>query len=282
MTKEDVFRILEKNIHHISENFNAEEVDVLLTDPLRDSLPPFEFSVDAGISKAVIIIKGAEFVIKIPFYKWYDECAFDCDISNWEVDRDEYLSLKAKEKGEDYVLSKAEIVELTNEFIEEHPMPEDDERYYYDLYGANNIDLDGAEEFLSETDYCALECIIYDLAEAAGLGAYFAEEGVLGEIDNTPIYYQTRCTPMRDMDINYNSRENMRKSDMASTFCEKHDIGCFNDIWIADFIETYGEEELIRLNKFLDKYEIGDLRTANIGYLDGAPILFDYSGYRDW
>ena len=282
MNKEEVFRILENKIHHISENFNAEEVDTLLAEPLRDSLPPFEFSIDAGISKAVIIIKGADFVIKIPFSKWYDEEGFSCDISNWEYDRDDFLQERAKTKGENYVLSKAEMVELTNEFIEEHPMPEDDERYYYDLYGANNIDLEGAEEFLSETDYCALETVIYELAVDEGLGAYFAEEGVLGEIDNTPIYYQTRCVPMRDMDINYNSHENLRKSDIASTFCRKNDIGCFNEIWIADFIECYGEAELIRLNKFLDKYEIGDLRTANIGYLAGAPILFDYSGYRDW
>jgi hypothetical protein len=44
----------------------------------------------------------------------------------------------------------------------------------------------------------------------------------------------------------------------------------------------YGLDEFIRLDAFLNEMQIGDLRDCNIGYLDNAPILFDYSGFRHW
>lgn len=246
MTKEQVFELLENAIFHIGENFNADDREVYLDDPLQDANLPFEFSIDSGISKAVILIKGASFVIKIPFFKYYD--------------------------GDDYWTAQEE---------EEEEI--DESRFYYDLEGASNINLgEGVEPAIPDWDYCRLESVIYQLALEEGLGAYFAEEGYLGTIDNTPIYYQTRCTPMSEMNIDYDSAEYEKKSNKSRKICENLKAVCFNALWISDFIDIYGEEEFKRLSAFLERYDIEDLRAANIGYLDGAPILFDYSGYRGW
>ena len=244
MTKEQVFNLLNKAISHIGENFNAEEREYFLDEPLRNANLPFEYSIDSGISKAVILIKDMPFVIKMPFFKYYNDSCY------WtEEDEDE---------------------------------EQDDEDFYYDLQGASNINLGTNSELaIEDWDYCHLESVIYQLALQEGLGAYFAEEGYLGTIDFTPVYYQTRCTPMNSIPIDYNSREYEIKESKSQTICNKLQIFCFNEVWISDFIDRYGEEEFKRLNNFLARYDIGDLRSCNIGYLDGAPILFDYSGYRD-
>jgi hypothetical protein len=87
---------------------------------------------------------------------------------------------------------------------------------------------------------------------------------------------------MSSMEIDYNSKEFVEKRKMSNKVCDELEIDCFDEVWIADFIQMYGKDELQRLMEFINKYDIDDLRTCNIGYLDGAPILFDYSSFRDW
>ena len=284
MTKEAVFKILENAISHIDEKFCAENVDSI-DDQLQSAEVPFEYSVDSGITKAVILIKGAPYVIKIPFYCRFDEDAFNDATLCYEEDREEALECAAAARridtdNENYILTNKEIMAVYKKFDAENKAPKEED-FYYDYWCAKDIDLDGKEEFLSEWDYCGLESHIYSLAVKEGLGAYFAEEGLLGEIDNTPVYYQTRCIPMDTIHINRGSEEFKRKKAISIVYCKEHKISCFNEIWIADFIEMYGGDEFKRLDNFLERYDIGDLRACNIGYLDGAPILFDYSGYRD-
>ena len=155
--------------------------------------------------------------------------------------------------------------------------------FYYELEGASNINLGpNIEPAIPDWDYCRLESVIYQLAVEEGLGAYFAEEAYLGSIGDSPVYYQTRCTPLTEMTIDRDSREYKRKENKSRKVCEKLHIYCFDEMWIADFLEMYGKKEFKRLNDFLERYEISDLRRCNIGYLDKAPILFDYSGFREW
>ena len=120
--------------------------------------------------------------------------------------------------------------------------------------------------------------------EKALKGMYFAEERLMGTLtcSGLPVYYQTRCTPLCNLEYDYASAEYERKSEKAHLTCKELDAYCFNPLWIADFVEQYGKEEFRRLSLFLDEMSIGDLRDCNIGYLDGAPILFDYSGFRHW
>ena len=284
MTKEAIFKILENAISHIDEKFSADQTDSI-DDQLQSAEVPFEYSIDNGITKAVILVEGLPYVIKIPFSCRFAEEDYDDALKDWEYDReavlDELLATRIIETDNDeYCLTNKERIAALKAYDAEHKEPQDED-FYYEYWCAKDIDLDGEEEFLSEWDYCELESHIYSLAVKEGLGAYFAEEGLLGEIDNTPVYYQTRCVPMDTIHINRTSEEFKRKKAISTVYCKEHKIPCFNEVWIADFIELYGGDEFKRLDSFLERYDIGDLRACNIGYLDGAPILFDYSGYRD-
>ena len=287
MTKEEVFNILNKCITHIGEKFNSEECDYYLEDQL-ESLP-FEHSIESGISKAVILIKGAPFVIKMPFFCLYDGDGYSTAYADWEGERDtayeEFLQQQIEIHNDSEYRIPTEIeAQWFKEYNKNHPEPDGaDELYYYDLEGAANIDLgEGADAAIPDWDYCRLETVIYQLALEEGLSQYFAEEGYLGTIDNTPVYYQTRCIPLNSMSVPYDSAEYQKKSKKSRKVCDELNIHCFSPIWISDFLDCYGIEEFKRLNDFLKCYEIDDLRACNIGYLDGAPILFDYSGYREW
>ena len=289
MTKEFIFNILNKAIKHIDYNFNAESGCDDIEAQMRASIPPFSFSTDAGITKAVIIIKGCPFVIKIPFVSMFDEDYYEDMHYEWEEGLDtafeEFAQMRREEeKDENYILTSAEIALIRRHYEDEHPEPEcGDTRFYTEFMEA---DIFEKEKDLSDLehgwDYCATEAELYARAEEEGLGAYFAEEALLGYIDNHPVYYQTRCTPFSSTTQDYNSKEYQVKKTMSHKVCESLKMECFNAIWIADFIKLYGVEELKRLNDFLLRYEIEDLRDCNIGYLDDAPILFDYSGYREW
>jgi len=262
MTKQEVFKYLLKAIPYFDENFCDENRDEYIDIPLQKAHLPFEYSIESGITKTVILIKGANFVIKIPFTCWFNEDQFDEELNDWHYQMEE---LQEKER---------------ENFIIDNPEPCcTDERWFYEFFGAYH---DGLNEEFSGFDYCHLESAIYRQAVEEGLGAYFAEEGALGEIDDTTIYYQTRCTPVSSLEIDYNSQEYQKKSKLSKDLCKKLEIDCFHPIWIADFVERYGAAEFKRLYSFLEFYQIGDLRSCNIGYLDGAPILFDYSGYREW
>ena len=288
MTKEQIFELLNKAVSHISENFCYEEREYYLDDQLEGKLP-FEYSIDAGISKAVILVKGAPFVIKIPFFKMFNDECYQDDWNLWDELRDdavEEFAQRRKEEtnNENYILSREEIDFAVEQFEKENPEPSEDEYdFYYDLEGASNINLgEGVLPAIPDWDYCRLESVIYQLAVEEGLGAYFAEEAYLGSIGDSPVYYQTRCIPLTEMTIDRDSREYEKKASISRKTCEKLHIYCFDEMWIADFLEIYGEEEFKRLNDFLERYEISDLRRCNIGYLDNAPILFDYSGFREW
>jgi hypothetical protein len=244
MTKTQVFELLYKAIKHIEQNFNAEDREYYIDNPLSEANLPFEFSVESGISKAVIIIKDLPFVIKMPFFKIYDEDGYNCLHADWSWNKqeaiDDFVSQFKKEKGLNSYPPPQMMEKFCEEWIAENPEPSDEEIYYCDIEGASNIDLDDMPA-IPDWDYCRLEQVIYQLALEEGLGAYFAEEGYLGTIDQTPVYYQTRCTPLSEMNINYDSEEYKKKSDKSEAICQELGIGCFNEIWIYDFVNLYGK-----------------------------------------
>lgn len=241
--KQAIFKALENIIDFFDKEFAEYEGDDLLSDALAKAYQNNQFpahSVDAGASKAVILLKGEDFVIKIPF---------DSQVVESYIDEDED--------------EEAEETESTPVY----------DRYF------------GASELIEverEWDYCEAEMRLYQEAVEEGLGAYFAEEDCIGFIQGRPIYWQTRCTPMNTMEIDYHSQAIKAKTENSEQLCEQMRVRCFNALWIADFIECYGQEEFERLSDFIARWCIDDLRACNIGYLDGAPIIFDYSGFNEW
>lgn len=283
MTKEQVFELLDKAIDHIEATFCDEACDDMLTIPLQDAVLPFEWTIERGISKAVMLIKGEPYVIKFPFYAMHDGDAYEDAYYEWSYSRDQAIERALKAKGDpNYIFAPEELRAIEKSLKWSRPQCDDD-CFYIPLEGANYIP--GLSELRDapEWNYCNLECALYEKAVERGLGAYFAEEKLLGELScGHPVYYQQRCTPICDLEIDYNSADYERKSRKARKTCDDNEIYCFNSLWISDFLEMYGLDEFIRLDAFLNEMQIGDLRDCNIGYLDNAPILFDYSGFRHW
>ncbi len=270
MTRLEILNYLQQ-IEYL--NFNKEFCEETMYDQLESVLMhakqencfPCIFSIDSGISKAVLLIKGLSDVIKIPYQCRYDGERYDEDYTDYED------ALEIAIAGGEETLRA-----FHNNCREPNPAdyytPHECATEYYETQS-------GEEHW----DYCKFETEIYEAACEDGLEIYFAEERLLGYIgDNYPVYYQVRCTPMDEMNIDYNSPKAEQKKETSKNICKTHHCDCFNPIWIADFIEMYGEEEFLRLNQFLCDHDIQDLRESNIGYLDGAPILFDYTGYREW
>ena len=213
--------------------YNHADVFAELQEKLGDDI-----YIDSGVSKAVLLIKGLNKVVKIPFNSIFDEDSYD-------------EAIKCEEVCED-------------------PKIED---FMFDFEYANTDN----KALTSSWDYCALESCIYELAEEEGLELYFAEEYRYNAKLPWRIYIQTRCE-MLEEDDRYSDQELSK----ISTYCTKNNLFCFNRYWIADFISAYGEEEFKRLSDFLTKYRIKDLHGGNLGYLDGLPVLVDYSCYREW
>lgn len=255
MTKQEIFKFLEKTIT-IGEQLYEDNYYDTIAEPLINIKSPFNFSLDNGATKVVILIKGADFVIKIPFTGFYSDDA-----------QDDYI-YKLSEQHKD--MPESELQDLIDKIdYGQFILPFENARFYSE----------DKNQHLNCWDYCALETEVYTLAVERGLEQYFAAEEFIGEIDNHPIYAQQRAIPF---DSFYETTPiDKERSTRTKARCEELDIWCFDPIWIADFFDAYGEEEFKRLNAFLDEYEIGDIRRANIGYREGLPILFDYAGYHD-
>ena len=270
MNKNEAFEFIKSIIDHICTDFCDEDSECV-THPLRCAWKPFELSFDSGITKLVLLIKGEPYVIKIPYSCYFNDDGYMDACRDWEEEMDDELSCAKSDEEKEEIFAR---------YRECEPADSD---FYDHFEGAWCSAIDFIPTCSNNTwDYCALETAIYQEAVERGLGAYFAEEGLLGFIDDHPVYYQTRCVPFDDSDIDWDSDEVQKKSDQSEEICKKLGISCFNAVWIADFIAAYGESELARLDEFLSELKIGDLRECNIGYLDNTPILFDYSGYREW
>lgn len=272
MTKQEIFKALE-NIITINERFSEDDVGDNIEEPLMIAIAEKRFpqcEVVNGASKVCILIQDMPFVIKIPFSHYY------CDEEMDYIFEDliEEGVLEVNENG-DIITPEEELDNIRDKYAND---------CYRQFEGAFNTSLDNEEyPHIVEWDYCALESAYYLEAKKEGLAQYFAAEEYFGTIDNHPIYIQQRAICSYDYQDMMDKDEEKTSKRISSTKarCKEMNICCFNPLWIADFIDLYGEEEFKQLNNFLMEYNIGDLRDSNIGYLNNAPILFDYSGYYD-
>lgn len=222
---------------------------------LEQECNDFEWSYDAGISKFVIIIRGEDQVIKVPFHQLFEAEDYDADLSY-------YNSGEAPEDMEE---------------------PKE-ENYYHSFYEACNIKLINEDDLLEfkGDDYCEVECALYLKADEENLGQYFASETWVADAGDTCIYLQQRVTPFEAQYDNPWRNRTMEQNMATKRHCEKLGVRCFNAVWIEDFFDAYGDQEFQRLGKFLEHYGIYDFHDGNLGYYNGLPILLDYSDFNEW
>lgn len=128
-------------------------------EPLFDKYNREDIAADQGISKGVILLKGCEWVLKIPFEGRYCESDFEDAYAGWEEADDPNL-------------------------------PEPHEADFFDPFQFATMPDDTEDRW----NYCELECRLYQAAIEQDVARYFAEEYYLGKIKNHPVYYQKRVT----------------------------------------------------------------------------------------
>ena len=241
---DDVFELLQ-NQHNIAlEDLTEYDHDAM--DELISAAYGSDVAVDSGVSKLVLLIKDESHVMKIPYMKRFDEDMYDQAYADYT---------EADDRGEE--VGRAPVIE----------------DFCFPFQSARIDIIDTSNNW----DYCALECAIYEEAHNRGLAQYFAEEVFFGEIGDHPVYIQKRVTPFDS----YSSTTTHNFYETTSR-CNKLNVRCINSVWTEDFMNFYGEQEYVKLVHFLDELKIYDLHAGNLGYLDGAPILLDYSDFREF
>lgn len=221
---------------------NNYDFEERVVDPLTTA--GFDFDFDSGASKGVLVFDS--FVIKVPYM------ARTCDSDEYTHD------LCAWDRGE----------------LSAEPILED---YLQTFSCATNLHCETENEW----DYCELECAIYQIALKEGLEPYFAKEMLLGEVRGYPVYVQQLVVPYSEAVSSSLTIASDEKRHLAETTCDSLNLDCFNETWIADFITLYGKDEFEKLSLFLRKMRIYDLHGGNVGYMNGYPVILDYSNFNE-
>lgn len=125
----------------------------------------------------------------------------------------------------------------------------------------------------SNWDYCENEVTKYNIAKEHGFADFFPETVYVGN----GVYAQEKC-----MEID---EEEYTPSESSRALCRtnwEHFRGIDTD-WVALAIDWYGFDRVMKFFDFIDEYRMNeDLHRGNIGFrMNGAPIILDFSGYRD-
>ena len=135
----------------------------------------------------------------------------------------------------------------------------------------------------AKKEYCRKEAQNYILAHQRGLSKYFAPCYFYGVIDEIPIYLQRRVEKddeqIQEDCYFYAYNENAQEYDESDD-----DYADRVDSYIENDMEDYETVCAIigyssDLLRFINMLEINDLHRGNFGYLDGRPVIFDYSGF---
>jgi hypothetical protein len=225
-----------------------------ITEPLKQSNKLPKWTYDSGATKLVLIFSGMDTVVKIPFTGTSEDCYTDGD---WNATC-----------PRDNDLPKNTYCSCCG-YCSYDGCPRRGKYEYWDFDGAN------ANE---GWDYCEAEVRYYDNAKESCIEDYFAKTWLIGTVHGHPIYAQARAEMFEG---STSTREYPKeKAKTVSDYCHDMNYHCFNDWWLADFVDFFGMEALDKLQNFLENEGIEDLHDGNIGYVAGVPVLIDYAGYN--
>lgn len=239
-SKKYVLECLNKYCHFDGRALCESNFKELIVDPLKEA-DCLDFDWAHGVTKGVIIPFDSNFVIKLPFYG-----AEDC--VGYEDGLEDYEEIQAR-YGDNWS-DRVAIFEVCP------------------FNGAWSND---------GWDYCEAEARIYKEAVNEDLDFLFAKTEKIGEICGWPVYCQERAVMFDDEDWESPAESIVDRARDLRNMDEAH---CqTSSYWIAALLENYDEDTYWRLCEFCQKYCIEDLHEGNIGFLDGSPILVDYSSF---
>lgn len=208
------------------------------------------------------------FDIKVPWTEIHDGSDFE-----------EYVVNPFREKYHkfpyswDSGASKGVIAFPTLGFVIKMPLHIIDEDSYY---------IDDYEEDDNYTDYCALEADFYGQAKRLGIEEVFAQTEYVKMLDGEyPIYIQ-EYIEQRELDEENHIHSDDDEKTVSSLNEEQYGDEDADIEWEAELLAQKGLDFYNKFKKFIINNNINDLRWYdNIGYKNGCPICFDYSGFHD-
>lgn len=182
----------------------------------------------------------------------------------------------------EYGATKLVIILPDCNFVIKIPFSGSYQEFYQDDtdgYEEEYVEFENADFETCEWDYCKTEVNRYNLAKNIGIEKYFAKTECIGMINNYPIYIQQKAEIFAEVkDLNSYSEE---KKSSTREKCDKEDLWCFNECWLSDLLDYCGDKVFSFFMSFIKDNDFDDLHSSNIGYINGVPVLVDYSGFND-
>ena len=146
---------------------------------------------------------------------------------------------------------------------------ENEDKFYFYPFG-EACEEDGA-------DYCLDELSKTISIQDEGFGFFVPDMAEIGICCGHNVYIQEKVKPLCDCSKLQTTEDSLKRA--------KKSRNSFRDDWIARVYDLYGEEVWEKFILFLEDYEpdvLTDMHSGNYGItLDGAPVIFDLSGFRD-
>lgn len=121
-------------------------------------------------------------------------------------------------------------------------------------------------------NHCRLEQKNSIAAAALGLSDILIPTEYFGRFASAEIYIQQRVESLKKAII--------RNSwDILSEKYGVNQTGQIDPNLSLHIIEYYGLKKFFELVEFVEEKRINDLHGGNYGFIDGRPVIFDYSGY---
>lgn len=131
----------------------------------------------------------------------------------------------------------------------------------------------------TEPDFCKIEVEKYLKAQKEGLENAFCESHFLMNYLSYPCYIMKRAQ-VDESELYSDIRQYLSNSNMSDEDIEEKMYDLDDEEMLRDFFLAYYEEDFVeKLLAFLYEEKINDVHSENVGYYNGYPIIFDYSGY---
>ena len=171
---------------------------------------------------------------------------------------------------------------------------EDSELEGYGVYtcsGASRV-VFGLEfgEFVFKTDikegYCNKEFLNYQYAIKHGYSEYFCPIEYVGEYHGKHWFGMPKLYCVDNeygiseiSDRLYQKLRETHSKENAEQILEELENDSEEAVVREYFTQYYGNVEYETFENFLWKYDINDLHSGNVGFIDDFPVFIDYSGY---
>ena len=129
------------------------------------------------------------------------------------------------------------------------------------------------------------ECEVYQKAIEKGIAFLFPQTEILCRINGVAIVIQRKVDYCHG-NMSYEQENKLsyqcRTVNMDMVIKVDHNIyrSRVPRLWIKSLICIYGKKITKLFEEFTHEQEINDLHSNNVGYLNGKPIVLDFSGYH--